>query len=52
MIILLITFILGVLTGILLYRNNIKKSEKVINGAEEVKAKGKFLLDILKGRNK
>ena len=52
MIILIITFIIGVITGVLLYRNNIKKSEGVIKGAEEAKSKGKFLLDMLKGRNK
>lgn len=45
MIILLITFILGVITGILLYRNNIDKLQKTED-------KGKHLLDALKGRDK
>ena len=45
MIILLITFTAGVITGILLYRNNVTKLQK----AED---KGKHLLDALKGRDK
>lgn len=43
MIALLITFIFGVITGILLYRNNINKLQKT----EE---KGKDLINTLKGR--
>lgn len=43
MIILTITFILGVICGILLYRNNISKLQKT-------ESRGKELLDALKGR--
>lgn len=43
MIILTITFILGIITGVLLYRNNIERFKKTED-------KGKYLLDALKGR--
>ena len=44
MIILSITFILGVITGVLLYRNNVKK-------LQSTEDKGKQLLDALKKHN-
>jgi hypothetical protein len=43
MIILLTTFIAGVVCGVLLYRNNISKLQKT-------ESRGKELLDALKGR--
>ena len=45
MIIVGITFLLGVITGILLYRNNIKKLQKT----EE---KGKDIINAFKGNSK
>lgn len=44
MIIIALTFILGVVTGVLLYRNNINKLQKTED-------KGKQLLDALKRHN-
>jgi hypothetical protein len=45
MIILLITFLLGVITGILLYRNNINKLQKT-------EAKGKDIINAFKDNSK
>jgi hypothetical protein len=45
MIILLITFLLGVITGILLYRNNINKLQKT-------EAKGKEIINAFKDNSK
>jgi len=48
----IITFLVGFVLGALVFRNNAKKAEAAVTQAEELKAKGKYLLDALKGRNK
>lgn len=48
----IITLLIGFILGALVLRNNAKKAEAAVTQAEELKAKGKYLLDALKGRNK
>jgi uncharacterized membrane-anchored protein YhcB (DUF1043 family) len=55
MIIFLIALILGVVAGVLIFRNNHKKIENKLTDAEQeaqrLKKAGRYLLDVLKGRD-
>jgi F0F1-type ATP synthase assembly protein I len=48
----IITLLVGFVAGALVFRNNAKKAEAAVEKADEIKLKGKYLLDVLKGRNK
>jgi uncharacterized membrane-anchored protein YhcB (DUF1043 family) len=48
----IITLLVGFILGALVFRNNAKKAEAAVKEAEDLKAKGKYLLDALKGRDK
>jgi uncharacterized membrane-anchored protein YhcB (DUF1043 family) len=55
MIIFLIALILGVVAGVLIFRNNQPKIENKLTDAEQeaqrLKKAGRYLLDVLKGRD-
>jgi len=55
MIIFLIALILGIVAGVLIFRNNHKKIENKLTEAEQeaqrLKKAGRYLLDVLKGRD-
>jgi uncharacterized membrane-anchored protein YhcB (DUF1043 family) len=55
MIIFLIALILGVVAGVLIFRNNHKKIENKLTEAEQeaqrLRKAGRYLLDVLKGRD-
>jgi uncharacterized membrane-anchored protein YhcB (DUF1043 family) len=55
MIIFLIAFLLGIVAGVLIFRNNHKKIENKLTDAEQeaqrLKKAGRYLLDVLKGRD-
>ncbi len=55
MIIFLIALVLGVVAGVLIFRNNHKKIETKLTEAEQeaqrLRKAGRYLLDVLKGRD-
>ena len=55
MLIFLIALILGVVAGVLIFRNNHKKIENKLTEAEQeaqrLRKAGRYLLDVLKGRD-
>jgi uncharacterized membrane-anchored protein YhcB (DUF1043 family) len=55
MLILLITLLVGVLAGVLIFRNNQPKIERKLTQAEQeaerLRKAGRYLLDVLKGRD-
>ena len=55
MLILISLFLLGILAGLLIFRNNQAKIERNLTDAEKetirLKKAGRYLLDVLKGRN-
>ena len=55
MLILISLFLLGILAGLLIFRNNQTKVERTLTDAEKetirLKKAGRYLLDVLKGRN-
>ena len=55
MLILISLFLLGILAGLLIFRNNQTKVEQTLTDAEKeairLKKAGRYLLDVLKGRN-
>jgi uncharacterized protein YxeA len=55
MVIILITLFLGVLAGVLIFRNNHTKIENKLTDAEQeaqrLRKAGRYLLDVLKGRD-
>jgi len=55
MIIFLIALVLGVVAGVLIFRNNHKKIENKLTEAEQeaqrLRKAGRYLLDVLKGRD-
>jgi uncharacterized membrane-anchored protein YhcB (DUF1043 family) len=55
MIIFLIALVLGVVAGVLVFRNNHKKIENKLTEAEQeaqrLRKAGRYLLDVLKGRD-
>jgi hypothetical protein len=55
MVVILITLVLGVVAGVLIFRNNHKKIETKLTDAEQeaqrLRKAGRYLLDVLKGRD-
>ena len=55
MLIVLIALFIGILAGLLIFRNNQTKVERTLTDAEKetirLKKAGRYLLDVLKGRN-
>ena len=55
MLILISLFLLGIVAGALIFRNNQTKVERTLTDAEKeairLKKAGRYLLDVLKGRN-
>ena len=55
MIIFLIALVLGVVAGVVIFRNNHKKIENKLTDAEQeaqrLRKAGRYLLDVLKGRD-
>ncbi len=55
MLIVLIAFFIGIVAGALIFRNNQTKVERTLTDAEKeairLKKAGRYLLDVLKGRN-
>jgi hypothetical protein len=55
MVIILITLFLGIVAGVLIFRNNHKKIENKLTDAEQeaqrLRKAGRYLLDVLKGRD-
>jgi uncharacterized membrane-anchored protein YhcB (DUF1043 family) len=55
MIIFLIALLLGIVAGVLIFRNNHKKIENKLTEAEQeaqrLRKAGRYLLDVLKGRD-
>ena len=55
MLIVFIAFFIGIVAGVLIFRNNQAKIERNLTDAEKeairLKKAGRYLLDVLKGRN-
>ena len=55
MLILLVTLLVGILAGVLIFRNNQPKIERKLTQAEQeaerLRKAGRYLLDVLKGRD-
>ena len=55
MLIVLIALFIGIVAGVLIFRNNQTKVERTLTDAEKetirLKKAGRYLLDVLKGRN-
>ena len=55
MLIVFIAFFIGIVAGALIFRNNQTKVERTLTDAEKeairLKKAGRYLLDVLKGRN-
>lgn len=46
----IVSLLIGFLAGILVGRNNAKKVETVVSTAKQTQERGKYILDVLKGR--
>jgi uncharacterized membrane-anchored protein YhcB (DUF1043 family) len=55
MLVLLVTLLVGILAGVLIFRNNQPKIENKLTDAEQeaerLRKAGRYLLDVLKGRD-
>jgi hypothetical protein len=46
----IVSLLIGFLVGILVGRNNAKRVETVVSTAKQTKERGRYILDVLKGR--
>jgi len=46
----IISLLVGFLVGILVGRNNAKRVETVVSTAKQTQERGRYILDVLKGR--
>jgi hypothetical protein len=46
----IVSLLIGFLVGILVGRNNAKKVETVVSTAKQTQERGRYILDVLKGR--